>query len=432
MPEFSSTSNIPILKQIKSPGIKLICFAFAIFFLFQSVLYSQTRNLKFYIDNAIKTSPVINENKLLLTTHNIRKELVRSGVSRPRLFTTANYLFAPTFGEFGYDSAVTNGGLYSALLNFELPLFTGYTSDSKLEDIANEQNIFTNNIIATEHEISKNVTEQYIKTYQDKEQINSANDVLNILDLQREIVKKLVDRSLAKISDLTLLDIEYQTQVINKKQFDINYERDLMELNLLAGIRDTAIVELEPPGIKLTEDASTKSYFLKSYILDSLKLSTEKKLNESNYKPQLTFFVNGGLNAVSYNEMWKKFGVSTGVNFIFSLYDGNQKDLNNQLINIKTENISYQKNYFIYQNETRKKNILKELKNQESLLAEMEKQLVNYETLLTLYRNQFAAGEVSMIDYINILKGYISYKNEIILNRNQQLTIINEYNYWNW
>ena len=432
MPAISFFLNIPFVKQIKSSGIGFVFFAFAIFFQFHGISYSQTRNLNYYIDNAIKTDPIINENKLLLTTHNIRKELVRSSVSKPRLFTTANYLFAPTFGEFGYDSAVTNGGLYSALLNFELPLFTGYTSDSKLEEIINEQNTFKNNIITSEHEITKNVTEQYIKTYRDKEQINSVNDVLNILDLQREIVKKLVDRSLAKISDLTLLDIEYQTQVINKKQFEINYETDLMDLNLLAGVKDTAIVELEPPGIKLTEDASKKSYFLKSYILDSLKFSTEKKLNESNYKPQLTFFVNGGLNAVSYTEMWKKIGVSTGINFLFSLYDGNQRGLNDQLIDIKTENITYQKNYFIYHNETRKQNILKELENQKNLLVEMEKQLVNYETLLNLYRNQFAAGEVSMMDYINILKSYISYKNEIILNRNQQLTIINEYNYWNW
>ena len=405
-----------------------------LFFIFysQSYIYSQTRNLGFYVDNAVKMNQTIIENKKLITTFDIRKELVYSSLKKLHIFGTANYLFAPTFGDFGYDSAVTNGGLYSALINFELPLFNGFVSDTRLEDLSNEQKGFKNNIITTQHEIVKNITDQYIKAYQDQEQINAANDVSKLLDSQREVVKKLADKGIGKISDLNLLDIEYQTQVINKKQFEVAFETDLMDLNLSAGIRDLALVELENPNLKLTEPNFRNSYFLESYILDSIKLSTEKKLNEINYKPQLNFIFNTGLNAVTYVDIWKKFRFNMGINLTFDIYNGNQVELNNHFVDIKQENISNQKNFFTFQNETRKNYLLKELSSQQMLQNQMEKQLANYQTLLEIYRNQFIIGEVSLLDYINVLKNYISFKNELILNRIQQLLIINEYNYWNW
>jgi len=412
--------------------IRIIYFVLFLILLSKIDIYSQPKNLNYYIDNAIITNQVINENRKLITTFDIRKELINSSLNKPKIYSTVNYLFAPSFGEFGYDSAVTNGGLYSALVNLELPLFNGFTSRTKLQEALNEQNTYKNNIITTEHEIFKNVTDLYIKAYQDYEQISTADETLRILDLQREIINAMIERGIGKFSDLKLLDVEYQTQVINKNQLEMVFEKDLMDLNLIAGIRDTSTVELDKPDIKLAADKSLKSYFLESFLLDSLKLITEKDVNESNYKPQLSFFINGGLNAVNYTEIWKKVGMSTGINMTFSIYDGNQKELNNYLIDIRGQNISYQKNYFVYQNEIRKKNILKELSGQEKLLSQQEKQLENYQSLLELYRNLFVSGEVSLLEYINILKNYISFKNEIIINKNQQLIIINEYNYWNW
>jgi outer membrane protein TolC len=242
----------------------------------------------------------------------------------------------------------------------------------------------------------------------------------------------MINRGIGRLSDLKLLDVEYQTQIINKSQLENTFEKDLMDLNLMSGIPDTSIVMLEKPDIKLSVDKNYKSYFLQSYLLDSLRLVTEKNINESNYNPQISFFVNGGLNAVSYSEIWKKVGLSTGINMTFSIYDGNQKDMNNYLIDIRGQNIFSQKKYFLNQNEIRKKNILKELSKLQELLTQQEKQLDNYQSLLGIYREQFLSGEVSLMDYINVLKNYVTFKNDLIVNRNQQLSIINEYNYWNW
>jgi outer membrane protein TolC len=393
---------------------------------------SQTTNLNYYIERATKINQTISENQKLLTTYNTRKELINSSLGKPKIFSTVNYLFAPTFGEYGYDSSITNGGLYSALVNLELPLFTGATSRAKMEEIINDRNSYKNNIIVAQHEINKDVTEQYIKAYQDYEQISTADETLRILDLQREVINAMINRGIGRLSDLKLLDVEYQTQIINKSQLENTFEKDLMDLNLMSGIPDTSIVMLEKPDIKLSVDKNYKSYFLQSYLLDSLRLVTEKNINESNYNPQISFFVNGGLNAVSYSEIWKKVGLSTGINMTFSIYDGNQKDMNNYLIDIRGQNIFSQKKYFLNQNEIRKKNILKELSKLQELLTQQEKQLDNYQSLLGIYREQFLSGEVSLMDYINVLKNYVTFKNDLIVNRNQQLSIINEYKYWNW
>lgn len=423
--------KVSILKSNKFIITGLLCTALFITAIHPDV-NAQTKNLRYYIDCAVNSDPVIQENTNLLNTGIIRKELIYSQYKKPHIFGTANYLFAPAFGEYSYDSSITNGGLYSALINLEMPLFTGFSSSAKLEDINNDLTSYSNTILITRHEIEKNVTAQYYKVFQGQQQIAAIDEILKILDYQKEIVKAMADRSIGKISDVTLLEIEYQSQIIAKSNLTQTLETDLMDLNLLAGINDTAIVVLEDPGIKLTSDVENKSNFLLTYTLDSLKIITEKKLNESNYKPQVALFINGGLNAVSYNEIWKKVGISTGFNITFDIYNGGQRDLNNKLADIKKVNLSNNKTMFLEQNSQRKRYLLKEIEGLNKLLEPLEKQLENYRLLLDLYRDEFVAGEVSLLDYINILKSYITFKNEIINNKNQQATIINEFNYWNW
>ena len=407
-------------------------FALILIFTFHTDIFSQTKNLNYYVENAVKNNPVIKENTKLISTEALRKELIYSQYKKPHIFGTANYLFAPSFGEVGYDSAVTNGGLYSALINLEMPLFTGFSSDAKIEEIKNDIASYSNTILATEHEIRKNIADQYFRVFQEQEQITAIDEILKILDFQKGIVEKMAERSIGKISDITLIDIEIQSQLIAKKQLQTNLEADLMDLNLLAGIDDTVVVSLEEPMIQLTPDVKDNSNFLLSYNLDSLKLITEQKLNETSYRPQFTFFVNGGLNAVTYDEMWKKVGVSTGFNISFDIFNGGQKNLNDKLTEIKKQNISTSKAIFLSQNQKRKKYLLKEIDDLKKLSEPLEKQIENYQKLLNLYSSEFITGEVSLLDYINVLKNYVTFKSEIINNKNQQSIIINEYNYWNW
>lgn len=158
----------------------------------------------------------------------------------------------------------------------------------------------------------------------------------------------------------------------------------------------------------------------------------EEKISELNYQPQLDFFVNGGLNAVTYNDILKKVGVSAGLNLTFSLYDGNQRNLNRQLTLIKKNILSNYKNNFIKQNQIRKTRITKHIDDLDSIIVLQKKQIENYTALLDMYKNQILTGQLSIIDFINTLKNYAGAKNDLLTTEGEKLTLINEFNYLNW
>ena len=255
---------------------------------------------------------------------------------------------------------------------------------------------------------------------------------INILSYQRDVLKALISRGAGKVADYSLLDVEYQDQILNKNQLEASFQSDLMTLNLSAGINDTAILPIQETKLMLADTTVQSSQFLESFMLDSLRLINEQKSNEINYKPQIDFFINGGLNAVTYTDIHKKFGVSTGFNLTFSLYNGNQLEKENFLVKIRQDIVSSQKNYFANQNEIRKRNIKNEIIDREKLLVQLKKQEDNYRVLLDLFKKEFSSGEVSVIDYINVLKNYISFKTEFIQNKYRHMKSINEFNYWNW
>jgi outer membrane protein TolC len=404
----------------------------ALVFVAEGHICSQDRDLNFYIQSAVRNNPVVNENNSLIATYNLRKELVRTSVKSPSIFATANYLFAPTYNDIGYDSSITSGGLYSALLNLDYPLFRSSAFDVKLMSTDIEQNGFINTILTTKHDIEKNVTDQYTKSYFDLKQIDFINKMIALLDRQKTVVITLASHGLFKFTDISLLDIEYQNQIINLKKQEMLYKQDLLDLNLLAGIDDSSYRTIAAPDSILHKNEVNSSNFTAQFLLDSLKLDLDQRQLELNYKPQLNFFINAGLNAVTYINIQKKFGFSTGFNFTFSLYDGNQVGLNKQLTTIKKNILSNNKNSFIRLNLIRKTNILKKFDDLESLKKAQQTLVENYRSLLDIYANEIPSGQTTVIDFINLLKNYYSAENDLLSTQYQRVTLINEYNYWNW
>lgn len=412
--------------------VKSILTVIFLIILFYSNCYSQSRDLNYYIQSAYKNNPVLYENNKQISSYNTEKELIYSELRRPRVYGTANYLFAPTINEYGYDSATTNGGWYSAMLNVDFPLFNGYELSTRLEEANIEQSGYKNNLTLERHNINKEITDLYLTALQDQEQIKLEDEIINTLDYQKNVLKALISHGAGKVADYSLLEVEYQDQILMKNQLEASYQSDLMALNLSAGIKDTAMIPLKETELILADTTVHSSHFLESFTLDSLRFLTEQKSNEINYRPQIDFFINGGLNAVTYIDIYKKFGVSTGFNITFSLYDGNQLEKKNYLVRLRQDINSSQKNYFASQNVIRKRSIKNDILNQEKLLDQLNKQEENYKVLLDLFKKEFSSGDVSVIDYINILKNYISFKTEFIQNKYNHLHSINEFNYWNW
>jgi len=415
---------------------------------FCSGINAQNTALDTYISKAIQNSPLINENNNLSKVNQLEIQRLKATYTKPQIGLSANYLFAPIISTdnnkttfepnssratnyYGYDLGASNGGEYQALLNFTQPLFNSQKYKIATEQVTIETQINANNNKLNQHDIEKIVTDQYILCLQDSKQIHDIETIVNLLADQNEILKKLVENSIYNQSDLVLLNIEYQNYFSQLLAFKSKYHRDLLELNTICGIDDTALVQLQDSELILKSKVSN-SMFLETYRLDSLNLEAQQNVFELQYKPQLNFFANAGLNAFIIPDIPQRFGLSAGLSLTWTIFDGNQKKINQQKTMLLEHNISFQKKYFVNQNKIRLEKILYEIKSIETQLEYINNQQNNYNILLESYKKELTAGQISIIDFITILKRKASLIGEYHLLFLQKQSLINAYNYWNW
>ena len=62
----------------------------------------------------------------------------------------------------------------------------------------------------------------------------------------------------------------------------------------------------------------------------------------------------------------------------------------------------------------------------------LDNQLAKYESVLSDYGREMDAGQVSVLDYITVLRSKIQTEKERLLLRTNRQLVIAAYNYWNW
>jgi outer membrane protein TolC len=413
-----------------------------------SISANAQTDLNYYINAAKQNSPLINDNKNQSKANLLDVERLKAFYTKPQVGITASYLFAPIISRdnqqnklllnpdnpnnySGYDMAASNGGTYQALVNFNQPLFNGKIYKSASEQLSVASKVNENTAKISEHDIKKIVTDQYILCLQDNKQTQYAEATIQLLNDQKNILKPLVENSIYKQSDFTLLNIELQnflSQLVNLKA---NFRRDLMDLNILCGINDTTLLVLQNVELALNNSV-TNSAFLEKYHLDSLNLIAQQKLFEIKYKPQLNIFANAGLNAVYAPTIPNRFGMSAGISFLYNIFDGNQKAINRNKIEVLNQSVTFYKNNFITQNNIRKSKIVSELQSYTERISIAEQQLKDYDFLLKSYKNEIISGQLTIINYITVLKNLATVQRDYTLLFSQQQSLINAYNYWNW
>lgn len=425
--------------------IKFICFTALI--LCNSLLFAQQPTLDYYLEKARANSPLIVDNKNQSKANQLEAERLKAQYTKAQLSVTANYLFAPIINRdngsklevnsngaekySGYDLAASNGGQYQALINYTQPLFNTQRYQTFAEQSLVAAQVNDNNVKLSEHDVEKAVTDQYILCLMDKQQLQFTDSLLQLLTEQQSIVKKLTQNGLMKQSDLSLLTIELQTQHNARITFLTTYKRDLLDLNVLSGIADTAFVMLPNVTMEINQD-TTFSHFLNKYRLDSLNLTAQRKIFELKYKPFVNAYANGGLNAVYAPTILNRFGVSAGVSLTWNIFDGHQRSINIQKTNTLLQSVSAYKQYFSTQNSVRKDRILNELKGIDQRLQILQQQLTEYNTLMAFYKKELLQGQLPVINYINVLKTQTAARRDFLLLQTNRLLLINLYNYWNW
>ena len=411
-----------------------------------------TRDLPFYLTQARDNSPL---------THEIRNqgEAARLETERLRAFYTkatgalvANYTFIPVFSQdpgtsglryaadarsnryVGYDLALSNGALYQGYAQVTQPLFNqkrfaAYAQQAQGLALS-QQNLARLSL----HDVERFVGDQYVLCRQDLDQLAYVRELLDILGRQRLLVQKLVEASLLKRSDYLLLTIEVETQQVLLNTYRTAYHRDLLNLNVLCGLGDTAEVALAPTELALrgAGPPAGLSGFTERYRLDSLVLDANQRVFETRYQPLVSGFATGGLNAISLSDIPRRFGVSAGLSLSWYLFDGNQRQLSRDRTRVLLETTrAYQRN-FATVNPVRQHQLLYELRQLTERQRLARAQLASYRQVLDSYKRETIAGQLSVVFYVQVLKNYALAARDLVLLENNRLLLINAYNYWAW
>ena len=416
--------------------------------LWTGIICAQKYDLNYFLEQSKMTSPLIQKNKNDNKIIDLDLQQIERVLKTPEINLESNILFAPIISHdtnpsslvissngatsyAGYDLGITNGGQYQAFVSVKQPLLGNMNLKvySQKSDISRKQN--ENSTTMTIHEMEQLVGYQYLLCLKSKAQLKNVTEIVQLIDEQINIMKKLVNNAIYKQSDLMLLEIERQNQKLNTKSFDDEYKSNLYDLNLLCGIKDSARIDIEEIDLQLNQQTITNSQFLTSYKLDSLSILADQSISELKYKPQLSAFANAGYNATGIPS-FDRFGVSAGLTFSWNLYDGNQRKLEREKTNVNIQTQQFEKNHFVTQQEINKNKIKSQLKALDERRSILENQLLQYDKLYKLYENELTQGLVSVMDFKNLLKDITSKKQDFLLLNMEKQLLINSFNYWNY
>lgn len=422
--------------------------SFILLFMLAYVTTYAQNNLQYYIDQAKSNSPLIEQYRNEQEGSRLEVERLRAAYTKARVSLQGNFLVSPIISRdkgasvldwnpfiaekySGYDLAASNGGAYVGLINFNQPLFNG----KRFKTFASQTNVDIkknqNKTQLTYHELEKTVTDQYIQCVKEYRQLEYTNNLLSIINRQQTIISSLVTKGTARRSDLSLLIIEQKAQEVAQNFARSTYWSALMDLRVLCGIHDTTYQIIEPPDLTLSSDVETYK-FVEQFRLDSLSLVADQQIFNLRYKPWTTLFANTGLNAVYVPTISDRFGLSAGINFGLTLSDGKQRTTMEQRTKTLLRTTQVSKSFFSKQNMVRKNKIKDELRSLSQRLEIMEEQLVEYQTLLTLYQEELDRGEVAVVNYLAALKEMTAANRDYTLMLAERELLINEFNYWNW
>lgn len=410
-------------------------------------IFAQSNDIVYYINQAKNNSPLIYEKNIRNAALDVEIKQIKAFYTKPQVALNAGLLFAPIVSAdnnktkfefvssgaddyYGYDLAVSDGGQYQAVVSVEQPVFNGKRLDIASQNIAVTKQINETEIKLTIHDIERIVGYQYLRCLRSQERAEAYTKLTGLVNNELKLMKQLTQSGIYKYSDFELLKIELQNYRVLLEKTKAEFSQNLSELNIICGINDTTDVELESLAFSLKTPVE-QSYFLKKYELDSLKLNAIQQLSEIKYKPQLSLFADGGLNA-TYLPGYNRLGLGFGLKFSWTLFDGHQRDLTRDRTNILKKDFIFKRNRFITENSVRKTNILNQIKSIDKQLKIKSVQDKSYDNLMKIYKTEFSQGELSAVEFVSVLRDKVNLNLEIIDLKMQKQALINTYNYWNY
>ncbi len=394
-------------------------------------LFAQQKKLDYFLDQAIQNSPLLKEagNNILLNRIDSLRILA---TYKPQVNGISNNYYAPIINSYGYDEIITN------IRNFSEQISASKTFVGKRNlhiqfngiQLLNDSISIAGKI--TEQDLRQTVIAAYIAAYGSWREYNFNNEVYSLLSKEDTILKKLTQASVYRQTDYLTFLVTLQQQHLTITQAKLQYQDDYATLNYLCGLIDTSFTALDSPRIALQQlPEYNTSIFYKKFITDSLLLKNAAQQIDLAYKPKLNLTADGGyVSSLAYLP-YKNFGAGVALNLNIPIYDGHQRKLQYQRINILERTRINNRDFYNAQYEQQIAQFTQQLGTINQIINETNEQLKYVHTLIDANAKLLITGDVHIADYIIAISNYLNAQNTITQNIVKQFQIITQMNYRN-
>jgi outer membrane protein TolC len=392
---------------------------------------AQKNTLDFYLAEAIHNSPLLKDYQSQIESNGIDSQRIRAQYRPQVTGSSINYL-APVIQGYGYDKAITNGGQLSGVVSVSQTLVSRGNLEAQYKNLQLQNDGLANNARISEQDLKRTITNQYLTAFGTLQELRLAKEIHESLEKAVAILKILTEKNVYRQTDYLTLLVTVQQQDLSLRQLDIQFHNDYANLNYLAGIVDTAAVNLDEPSFTIESPAGPEhSVFFQKYTIDSLLLVHNRTLIDYSYKPKVNIYANGGYMSSFTYQGYKNFGTSVGLDLTVPIYDGKQRKMQYRKLDISERSRGNYKTFYTRQYYQQINLLRQQLQQTESLIGDINNQIKYSEGLIQVNNRLLETGDAKIAELIIALNNYLTAKHLLTQNKVSRLQIINQINYWN-
>jgi outer membrane protein TolC len=393
--------------------------------------FAQQPNLDYFINKAIKNSPLLKEyqNQVLM---NQTDSLLAKLNYHVHASVISNNSYAPVINGWGYDEIITNQRNINALLSVSKEITGWRSKQNQYEAIRFQSQSSMNTGIISEQDLKKNVTGQYIIAYGDYQQYNFSNEMLELFKREESMLKKLTENGIYKQTEYLSFLVNFHQQELETTRFKNQYQNDFALLNFICGIEDTSFTQLPDPNLSVVQlPEYFNSIFYNKFITDSLIIQNANKQIDYTYRPKIKLMADGGyLSSFTYQPE-RNFGASIGISIEVPLFNTTGRKLRHNKIAIEEQTRQFYRDFYSTQYHQQIKRFMQQLEANKNLEEQISLQIKYSETLMNAYQKLLQTGDIRITDYMIAIGNYLNAKNLMVQNIIERYQFINELNYWN-
>lgn len=390
--------------------------------------FSQSKTIEYFVNKSIENDVKIPEIQNLILSNKIDSQLIYAA-NKLQVTGVGNAYYAPVFNGYGYDNAITNGQQVSTLVALNKQIYHKQNLSLQFISLQLKNDSLSNSSLIYLQDLKNKIIGQYIITYSDQLQLNFNNELVTLLSKEEKILKKLTQKSVYKQADYLSFLVIFHQQELTGLQLHNQYRNDYAILNYLAGIVDTSTATLIEPDIKLNPNALS-SVFFRKYEIDSLTIENNRLIRKYQYRPKLNLFADAGYQSTLTIHPYKNFGYNIGISFLVPIYDGNQKRLQLEKLNMEENTRVKKRDFFYVQYKQQIHQLQQQLTDLENLAVPIRKQIQYLKTLLEVNSRLLETGDIRITDYVLGLNNFMNAGNLVVQNQIAKYQVIQQLNYW--